>query len=235
MRTTDLISVFDFDTRQEAMDAATAIGDCAWVKAGLQLFTRCGPDVVRELQDRGKRVFLDLKLHDIPNTVAKAAGSIADLGAGMTTVHAGGGSAMVSAACQAVAGSETRVLAVTILTSLSDEVLTAELGLRERAAEAVARLARLAVDAGAHGIVCSPLEIAAVRKAVGPEPLIVTPGVRPSWAGRDDQARVMTPGDAARAGADYVVVGRPIFKDPDPAQAVQRILRELADAASVEE
>ncbi len=235
MRTTDLISVFDFDTRQEAMDAAAAIGDCAWVKAGLQLFTRCGPDLVRELQDRGKRVFLDLKLHDIPNTVANAARAIADLGAGMTTVHAGGGSAMVSAACRAVEGSETRVLAVTILTSLSDEVLTAELGLRERAAEAVARLARLAVDAGAHGIVCSPLEIAAVRDAVGPEPLIVTPGVRPTWAGRDDQARVMTPGDAARAGADYVVVGRPIFKDPDPAQAVQRILRELADAASVEE
>ena len=232
MRSTQLISVFDFDTRVEAIDAVSAIGACSWVKVGLQLFSRCGPELVRELQARGKQVFLDLKLHDIPNTVAKAAGAIADLGAGLTTVHAGGGSAMIAAACKAVEGSPTRILAVTILTSLSNEALTTELGLRESARDAVVRLARLAVSSGSHGIVCSPHEIAAVRAAVGPEPLIVTPGVRPSWAGHDDQARVMTPGEAARAGADYVVVGRPIFGLQDPAQAVQLILRELADAAT---
>lgn len=227
-RNTDLVAVFDFDTREEAMRAVDLIGDCTWVKVGFQLFTRTGPEMVQALRERGKRVFLDLKLHDIPNTVAKAARSIADMGAGMTTLHAAGGAKMIEAAREAVEGTDTRLLAVTVLTSLSDDMLRDEVGIPETAAEAVPRLASLAVRSGAHGIVCSPQEIQAVRAAVGPEPVIVTPGVRPSWAARNDQARVMTPKDAAAAGADYLVVGRPIFSHEKPAEAVAAIYAEMS-------
>jgi orotidine-5'-phosphate decarboxylase len=215
------------DTREQAIHAVDECGQCAWFKVGLQLFSRTGPTLLKYFVGREKRVFLDLKLHDIPNTVAKAAKAAADLGAALTTVHACGGRRMIEAARHAVEGSETKILAVTVLTSISDTVLREEIGLPESAAEAVVRYARLAVDSGAHGIVASPLEIALVRQALGPGPLIVTPGIRPVWAGGDDQARTMTPGEAARAGADFIVVGRPILADEQPALAVQRILEEL--------
>jgi len=225
---TELITVLDVDTRGEALHIVDACAGCDWFKVGFQLFTRQGPPIVRAIQDEGRQVFLDLKLHDIPNTVAKAARSIAELGAGLTTLHAAGGRSMIAAAREAVEGSGTRLLAVTVLTSLSDAMLRDEVGLPETAAEAVPRLARMAVEAGAHGIVCSPLEIAAVRRAVGPDALIVTPGVRPAWSSKDDQVRVMTPAEAARAGASMVVVGRPILKHADPAEAVRLVQEELA-------
>lgn len=224
---TELIVVLDMDTRDEALVSVRACGACQWFKIGAQLFTRCGPDMVREVQGLGKRVFLDLKYHDIPNTVAHAAKAAADLGAGLMTLHASGGRAMIEAARNAVEGSDTRILAVTVLTSISDAVLRKEVGMPESAEDAVRRLAVQAVQAGAHGVVCSPREIGVLRETLGNGPLIVTPGVRPAWASKDDQARVMTPREAALAGASMVVVGRPILKHPEPAEAAALIMKEL--------
>ena len=226
---TELIVVLDMDTRQQALDTIAACGACTWYKIGSQLFTRCGPDLVREVLALGKNVFLDLKFHDIPNTVAHGAKAAADLGAGLFTVHASGGRKMIDAARKAVEGTQARILAVTVLTSLSDAELRGEVGMNETAAEAVPRLAKQAIEAGAHGIVCSPLEIALVRAAVGPGPLIVTPGIRPAWAAQDDQSRVLTPREAAAAGASMIVVGRPILKHNDPAEAVRLIQEELSN------
>lgn len=224
---TELIAVLDVDTREQALDVVKACGPCKWFKIGAQLFTRCGPAVVYEISDLEKHVFLDLKYHDIPNTVAKAADAAADMGVGLITVHATGGCNMIAAARQAVEGSTTRILAVTILTSMTDDMVKNEIGIPETAELAVPRLAKLAIDSGAHGIVCSPREITLVRDAVGPEPLIVTPGIRPAWATADDQARIMTPTDAREAGASMVVVGRPILKHKNPAEAVRLIMKEL--------
>ncbi len=225
--TTELIVVLDMDTRDAALSAVRACNACNWFKIGAQLFTRLGPPIVREIQDAGKQVFLDLKYHDIPNTVAHAAQAAADLGAGLFTLHASGGRAMIEAARKAVEGSDTRILAVTVLTSMSEQVLREELGVPETPERAVLRLATIAVASGAHGIVCSPREIRILRDALGNEPLIVTPGVRPAWAAKDDQERIMTPGEAARAGASMVVVGRPILKHPDPSRAAAMILEEM--------
>lgn len=225
---TELIIGLDVDTREEALDAIAVCGDCSWFKIGSQLFTRCGPDIVLEVLDLGKQVFLDLKYHDIPNTVAKAARAAADLGVGLFTLHAAGGRSMVRAAREAVEGTDARILAVTVLTSLSDAMLREEVGIPETAAEAVSRLAQLAVAAGAHGVVSSPHEIRLIRRTVGQHILIVTPGVRPAWAATDDQVRVMTPREAAEAGADFVVVVRPILKHKNPAEAVALIRKELS-------
>lgn len=227
---TELIIVLDMDTADEARATIAACGGCRWFKIGSQLFTRCGPELVREVISSGKDLFLDLKFHDIPNTVAHGAKAAADLGVGLFTLHASGGRKMIAAAREAVEGSHTRILAVTVLTSLSDAELRNEIGLHETAAEAVPRLAKQAIDAGAHGIVCSPLEIALVREAIGPGPIIVTPGIRPAWASQDDQTRVLTPREAAAAGANMIVVGRPILKHANPADAVRLIQEELAHA-----
>ncbi len=224
---TELIVVLDMDTKKEALSAVAACDVCSWFKIGAQLFTRLGPSIVHDVRKKGKQVFLDLKYHDIPNTVAHAAKAAADLGAGLITLHASGGHAMIEAARVAVEGSETRILAVTILTSLNEAALQHELGLSETPAEAVRRLAQLAVDSGAHGIVCSPRELDVLRTTLGDEPLIVTPGVRPDWATQDDQKRVMTPREAAQSGASMIVVGRPILKHPDPGHAAAMILEEI--------
>jgi orotidine-5'-phosphate decarboxylase len=225
---TELIVALDVDSRREALDAVAACEGCQWFKIGAQLFTRCGPEIVQEVCGHDKRVFLDLKFLDIPNTVGQAARAAADLGVSLFTIHASGGRRMIAAAREAVEGSSTRILAVTVLTSLSDEVLREEVGLAENTAAVVRRYVRLAVGAGAHGVVASAQEIALIRDVVGPEPLVVTPGIRPAWSGgKDDQVRVMTPADAARAGANYIVVGRPILRHPRPAEAVRLVLAEL--------
>jgi orotidine-5'-phosphate decarboxylase len=195
------------------------------LKVGLELFAADGPAAVRAAAELGRPVFLDLKLHDIPNTVEGAARSAAASGASLLTVHASGGEAMVRAAVRGAAG-RLRVLAVTVLTSLDDDALAA-VGLAGPAEQAVVRLARLAVDAGAGGIVCSPREVAAVRAAVGPEPLLVVPGVRPAGSARGDQARVATPAEAVRAGADVLVLGRPLRDAPDPAAAARAVAASL--------
>jgi orotidine-5'-phosphate decarboxylase len=195
------------------------------LKVGLELFAAGGPAAVRSAAALGRPVFLDLKLHDIPNTVEGAARSAAASGASLLTVHASGGEAMVRAAVRG-AGGRLRVLAVTVLTSLDDAVLAA-VGLAGPTEEAVVRLARLAVAAGADGVVCSPREVAAVRAAVGPGPLLVVPGVRPAGSARGDQVRVATPGEAVRAGADLLVLGRPLRDAPDPAAAARAVAASL--------
>jgi orotidine-5'-phosphate decarboxylase len=224
---TELIVVLDVDIREVALKTVAQCEGCTWFKIGSQLFTRCGPEIVREVQVMNRRVMLDLKFHDIPNTVAHAAKAAADLQVGLCTLHASGGRKMIQAARAAVEGSGTALLAVTILTSLSEQELREEIGIAETPAQAVKRLAAQAIDAGAHGIVCSPQEIALVREAVGPGPLIVTPGIRPAWAGQDDQTRIMTPREAKEAGASMIVVGRPILKHANPAEAVRMIQEEL--------
>lgn len=225
---TELITVLDVDTREDALRIIGASAGCDWYKIGSQLFTRRGPEIVKEILALGRKVMLDLKFYDIPNTVAHGASAAAALNVGLFTLHASGGRKMIAAAREAVEGTDTRILAVTILTSFTDEELRSDIGLRETAAEAVPRLAKMAIEAGAHGIVCSPQEIALVREAVGPDPIVVTPGIRPAWSTKDDQARIMTPRDAAKAGASMIVVGRPILKHENPAEAVRLIQEELA-------
>jgi orotidine-5'-phosphate decarboxylase len=188
---------------------------------GLELFAAEGPAAVRAAAALGRPVFLDLKLHDIPNTVEGAARSAAGSGAALLTVHASGGAAMIRAAVRG-AGPGVRILAVTVLTSLDAATLDA-IGLAGPPEAAVVRLARLAIDAGAGGIVCSPQEVAAVRAAVGPGPLLVIPGVRPAGAAKGDQARTATPAEAVAAGADVLVIGRPLRDAPDPAAAARAI------------
>ena len=225
---TELIVVLDVDTRDEALHVVYSCAGCDWFKVGFQLFTRCGPTIVEDLRAREKRVMLDLKFHDIPNTVHQASRSAVDMGASMLTLHASGGRNMIAAAREAVENSETRILAVTVLTSLTADMLRKEIGFDESPETAVVRLAALAVEAGAHGIVCSPAETKLVRDSLGPDVLIVTPGIRPAWASRDDQKRITTPRLAAEAGATHIVVGRPILNHEDPAEAVRLILEELA-------
>ncbi len=205
-------------------------------KIGKQLFTRCGPEVVNLVQAGGADVFLDLKYHDIPNTVAMAGLEALRLGVRMFNVHALGGFEMmaklvaeVDAVCPRDNPNRPLLLAVTILTSSNDETLRG-IGIDRPVAEMVPRLARLAQDAGMDGVVASPKEVGLIRKACGQDFLIVTPGVRPAFASQDDQKRVTTPGDALRAGADYLVIGRPISAAADPLAAARMILDEMQAA-----
>jgi len=198
-------------------------------KVGSQLFTAAGPDFVRKLVGRGEKVFLDLKFHDIPNTVGHAVAAAASLGVSLLDVHGLGGRAMIQAAAAALPAAGPRLLAITILTS-HDEASLAELGVGGPLPDVVRRLARLARAAGAHGVVASPQEIALLRESGGPELLIVTPGIRPQGAQAGDQARAATPAAALAAGADYIVVGRPISEAPDPAAAAAAIVAEMTAA-----
>jgi orotidine-5'-phosphate decarboxylase len=217
-----ICAALDFGTWAEAEPFARTIAPAVgMLKVGLELFVAEGPPVVRAAAALGRPVFLDLKLHDIPNTVEGAARSAAASGASLLTVHASGGPAMIRAAVRG-AGGKLRVLAVTVLTSL-DAAALAEIGLAGPAEAAVVRLARLAVGAGAGGLVCSPHEVRAVRAAVGPGPLLVVPGVRPPGADRGDQARVATPAEAVGAGADVIVLGRPLREAKDPLSAAREI------------
>jgi orotidine-5'-phosphate decarboxylase len=224
-----LIIALDVSRASEAQKIVTEVGEAASTyKVGKQLFTAEGPQVVRDLVASGRKVFLDLKFHDIPNTVAGAVKSAAGLNVSMLTVHASGGSKMLRAAAEAGAQSSSKplILAVTVLTSLSDQDLQ-ELGLPVGVADQVLRLAGIARNAGIGGIVASANEAQALRRNLGTGFAIVTPGVRPAGAEVGDQARVVTPADAIRAGASHIVVGRPITGDPNPAQAARRILEEM--------
>lgn len=201
------------------------------IKIGKEMFTRLGPAFVEQIAGRGFDIFLDLKYHDIPNTVAAACEAAADLGVWMVNVHASGGRKMIEAAATRLARRSQRplLIAVTILTSLSQEDL-AEIGYAGSPQDNVLRLAALAQSGGADGAVCSPLEAAPIRASTGAGFKLVTPGVRPASSSMDDQKRVMTPGDAIRAGADYLVVGRPITAAPDPLASLQAINAEVAAA-----
>ncbi|MGA7676594.1 MAG: orotidine-5'-phosphate decarboxylase [Rhizomicrobium sp.] len=199
------------------------------LKVGLEFISALGPDAVRRIVEVGLPVFADTKFHDIPNTVAGAARAIALLGVGMFNVHASGGEAMMRAAAQAIADVHPRplLIAVTVLTSLDDAAL-ASVGQRGPSAAQVERLAALAKAGGLDGVVCSAHEIAPVRKVCGPDFLTVVPGIRPAGSDLGDQRRVMTPAEALAAGADILVVGRPITAAADPAKAAQSIAQELA-------
>ena len=192
-------------------------------KIGLELFTAQGPSVVKAIQARGSRVFLDLKFHDIPNTVAHAVKSAAGLGVAMTTLHASGGPVMLEAAAKAAQGAELLLLAVTVLTSM-DSVQLSATGISVEPKDQVLRLATLASSAGIGGIVCSPLEVTAIRGSLGNNLRIVTPGVRPTWAAAGDQKRVMTPSEAVAAGSDWLVIGRPITAADNPKEAYAKVV-----------
>jgi orotidine-5'-phosphate decarboxylase len=210
--------------------ARTLAPHVGWLKLGLEAFTAFGPELVREVAGLGTRVFFDIKLHDIPNTVRRAAANCAATGAAMFNVHASGGRAMLDAArAGATDGSPSdppKVLAVTVLTSLGREAVAA-LGFRGTPEELVLRWALLAREAGLDGVVASAHEAPAVRRECGPGFLIVTPGIRPEWSLTGDQRRVMTPSDAVKAGADILVVGRPITGAESPVAAIARVLAEL--------
>lgn len=206
--------------------AEQLVGAVGWFKVGLELFAAHGPAAVETIRQHGP-VFLDVKLHDIPTTVERAAVRIADLGVGLVTVHASGGTEMVAAAVRGLGG-QGEVLAVTVLTSTSDEQLAA-LGMGPAATQ-VPRLARVATSAGAPGLVCAPRDLAAVREAVGPAVRLVTPGIRPADAGVDDHARAATPAAAIAAGADLLVVGRPITRAADPLAAATALAGSLVRA-----
>lgn len=199
-----------------------------WVKVGLELFLAVGPALVTRLREASYEVFLDLKLHDIPNTVAGAVRSVLPLAPALLTVHAAGGPAMLRAAAQAARGSQTRLVAVSVLTSMDVAQLTA-VGVQATPAAQVELLARLASENGIDAIVCSPQEARLLRTLL-PEAHLITPGIRPQGAVGDDQQRVSTPSEAFRAGASQLVVGRPITAAPDPAQAYLAILQEIAAA-----
>ncbi len=230
-----LIVALDVDTLARAESLVDRLaGLVGLFKIGSQLFTACGPAAVEAVQKRGGRVFLDLKYHDIPNTVAGAAREATRIGVFMFNVHASGGRAMMSAAAEAAAatakelgGGRPLVLAVTVLTSLDRAALSRELAVSSSVEGHVLHLCGLAREAGLDGCVASPNEIAAIRRQFGPAWLIVTPGVRPAGAEAGDQSRIATPAAAARAGAQYLVIGRPITGAPDPAEAARTILEEM--------
>ena len=198
-------------------------------KIGLQLFTAEGPAFVREIRSRGAKVFLDLKFHDIPNTAKEAVRSAVALGVEMTTIHLAGGPSMVAESVKAAEGSGTLVLGVTVLTSMSDADLN-QIGVPHSAAQQVMQLAAMGVASGPRGVVASPLEIAILREKFGRSLTIVTPGVRPAGSDMGDQHRVLTPGQAIRLGADFLVIGRPITAAPSPRDAFLRIADEMAAA-----
>ena len=229
-----LIVALDVSSAAAAQKIVAAVGDSALTyKVGMQLFTAEGPRVVRDLVASGRRVFLDLKYHDIPTTVAAAVREAANLGVGMLTVHAGGGGKMLRAATDAarIANPALMVLGVTVLTSMDDQDLD-KVGVRGRVVDHVLRLAALAITNGCQGVVASALEASELRSELGDHFLIVTPGVRPAGQDHGDQSRVVTPAEAIAAGATYIVVGRPITAAANPAGEARSILEQMSLAVS---
>jgi orotidine-5'-phosphate decarboxylase len=221
-----LVVAVDLSSREDILRLAETLrGAAGMLKIGLQAFIANGPSIVRELVSRGERIFLDLKIHDIPNTAGHAVAEAASLGASIATVHTAGGESMMRACTH----DSLLVLGVTVLTSLTEADLL-QIGLGGTAVTNAVRLAELAQASGLRGVVASPLEIEPIREACGTDFVILTPGIRPAGADAGDQRRTMTPGDAVRAGADYIVVGRPITGAADPRSAALRIVDEMAGA-----
>lgn len=230
MATNPVVVALDFEQKAAALDLVSQLDPTLCrLKVGKEMFTHFGPGFVTELQQRKFDVFLDLKFHDIPNTVAKAVRAAADLGVWMVNVHASGGSKMMQAAAQALADFGTDkplLIAVTVLTSMEQTDLT-ELGISRSVAAQVSHLADLTKQAGLDGVVCSAQEAALLKQQCGRDFCLVTPGIRPAFAGSDDQKRVMTPSQALAVGVDYLVIGRPITKAANPLQALQAIYQEI--------
>ncbi len=232
-----IIIALDFPELAPALDLAERLAShTGMLKVGLELFNSAGPAAIESLRLQGARVFYDAKLHDIPNTVAGAAAAAGRLGVSMLNVHALGGRAVMEAAKEgALRGAEESglppplVIGVTILTSLGDRDLRDDLGLAGTAGDAAIRLASLAKQSGMDGVVCSVHEVSDVKQTCGADFLAVTPGIRPGWAGSDDQTRIATPKQAVAQGADYLVIGRPITRADDPAQALADVIREMSE------
>lgn len=227
-----LILALDLPDRESALKILDGLrGKLEWVKIGLQMYLKYGANFVREVSGMGFKIFLDLKLFDIPNTVASAVESVSALPVSMLTIHASGGREMMRRAVESAAerNPELLILGVTVLTSFDADSL-AETGVELEPEWQVEKLAKLAVDSGLKGLVCSPLEIEGLRSILPEDTVLVTPGIRPSGSSADEQKRIMTPADAARAGSDFIVVGRPILKAENPAFAVSKILEEIANA-----
>ena len=226
-----IIIALDFSDEASALDIVSRTSEFAGVyKVGFELFVSAGPGIVTKLNSLGVKVFLDLKFHDIPNTVGQASGAAAALGVLMFNVHASGGLDMMKKAAESAArAGKDRPLAlgVTVLTSMNDRVLKEEIGIPLGANAQVLKLAKLAKQAGLDGVVCSGEEIKAVKETCGKDFKLVVPGARPAWAAGDDQKRIITPREAIAAGADYIVIGRPITKAKDPKEAAKRVLEEL--------
>ena len=228
-----VIVALDYDNQDSALTLADRLDPTlCQLKVGKELFTAAGPSVVKKLTDRGFDIFLDLKFHDIPNTVAKAIGTAADLGVWMTNVHASGGSRMMSAARQALdsKGSDMLLLGVTVLTSMGVSDLE-EVGVQGNASAQVLRLAELAKNSGLDGVVCSAQEAKLLKESLGQGFILVTPGIRLADSAADDQRRIVTPADALALGSDYLVIGRPITKSTDPLATLLEINRSLMSAS----
>tara|TARA_B100000963_G_scaffold208515_1_gene181613 strand:+ start:1030 stop:1740 length:711 start_codon:yes stop_codon:yes gene_type:complete len=225
----EIILALDVESRAKATTILQETGDqLKWVKVGLQSYLRDGPDLLREIAEMGKRIFLDLKLHDIPNTMSKALESLSSLPISMLTLHATAGpDALAECAHETkTLMPEVTLLAVTVLTSMDEESLSA-IGVDSPVENQVIKLAKLAAESGIGGIVCSPLELRMLRPLLPSETKLVTPGIRPSGSDIGDQKRIMTPLQAQRAGADYLVIGRPILAAPKPSQALASIIAEM--------
>jgi len=230
-----IIIALDVDTLEKAEKIVRATTPPAtYFKIGSTPFTAMGPTVVKMVKEHGSRVFLDLKWHDIPNTVAGAVAASAALGVDMVNVHAAGGREMMTAAKKAAAEAATKlnkkpplVIGVTVLTSFDDKSYVEATSCKKSISEQVPYLAELAKESGLDGVVASPKEVPLIREAVGKNFIIVTPGIRPSWAAKGDQKRVTTPADAMRMGSDYMVIGRPIYAADDPAEALGNIIAEI--------
>ena len=230
-----IIVPLDFSTAEQALELVEKLQpDLCRLKVGKELFTKAGPNLIEKLIAKGFEIFLDLKFHDIPTTVAKACAVAADLGVWMINVHASGGSKMMSLAREKIEKKSHRplLIGVTVLTSMNQEALR-ELGIQCSVEEQVMRLAKLASNAGLDGVVCSAQEVKMLRNNLGTEFTLVTPGIRPGGSNNDDQKRVMTPGQAISAGSDYLVIGRPITQATDPVQALKDIGKEIS-AASID-
>ncbi|MDH5183198.1 MAG: orotidine-5'-phosphate decarboxylase [Gammaproteobacteria bacterium] len=231
MTQSEIIVAVDYPTIQKAIELAQSLDpESCRLKVGKELFTRGGPQFIEAVHKLGFDVFLDLKFHDIPNTVAAACRAAADLGVWMINVHALGGRRMMEAAQEAVDNSShvPKLIAVTILTSHSNGELH-EIGLSGSAEENVLRLANLAKNSGLDGVVCSAKEAAKLKQEISSDFILVTPGIRPAWAEKGDQSRVMTPREAISAGSDYLVIGRPITESDDPQSALLKLIDELAE------
>lgn len=230
MKQAELIVALDVPDLASVLRAVDTLGDAvSFYKVGLELFSAEGPLPVIKLRERGKRVFLDLKLHDIPRTVEHAVASAARHGVELLTVHAGGGEGMLRAAAEAAAGADSprpRIVAVTVLTSLAAVDLR-QVGVSRELGDHALSLAQLAMDFGLDGLVCSALEVRRLREELGEEPVLVVPGIRPAGADAGDQKRVATPASAVADGATYLVVGRPILGASDPRAAAEAILAEM--------
>jgi len=233
-----IIVALDVSDFEKARELVQVLGqDIGYFKVGMELFYSAGPGVIDMIKEAGGRVFLDLKMHDIPNTVAQGARAVARYGADMINVHAAGGREMMSRTAEALVDLEREtgrprplLIAVTVLTSLDQAAAKEEVGLERTIGEQVKLWARLAQESGLDGVVASPQELPVIREACGQEFVTVIPGVRPAWAEKNDQKRIMTPKEAVEAGASYLVIGRPITQAEDPQEAAAKIIQEIEEA-----